>query len=95
MTNKEAYLKKAQAKLDEWNADLDKMKAKLSAADADAKIKLDESIKELEVQRNEMKRKLDEIERAGEDAWEDMRDGMESAWHRVTTSIKDAVNRFK
>jgi chromosome segregation ATPase len=95
MTNKEAYLKKAHAKLDEWNADLDKINAKLSAADADARIKLNESIKALEAQRNEMKQKLDELERAGEDAWEDIRDGMESAWDRVALSIKDAMSRFK
>ena len=95
MTTKEAYLKKAHAKLDEWNADLDKMKAKLSAADAEAKIKLNDTVKKLEAQRDEMKQKLAELERAGEDAWEDIRDGMEAAWDRVTASIKDAVNRFK
>lgn len=95
MTNKDAYLKKAHAKLDEWNADLDKMKAKLSAADADARIKLNESIHELETQRDEIKKKLLELERAGEEAWEDIRDGMESAWNRVTASIKDAASRFK
>lgn len=42
-----------------------------------------------------MKKKLVELERASEEAWEDIRDGMESAWNRVTASIKDATNRFK
>lgn len=95
MTSKDAYLKKAHAKLDEWNADLEKMKAKLSAADADARIKLNESVEELEAQRDEMKKKLVELERASEEAWEDIRDGMESAWNRVAASIKDATDRFK
>ena len=95
MTTKEAYLKKAHAKLDEWNADLDKMKAKLSVADAEVKIKLNDTVKKLEAQRDEMKQKLAELESASEDAWEDIRDGMEAAWYRVTASIKDAVNRFK
>ena len=67
MTTKEAYLKKAHAKLDEWNADLDKMKAKLSAADADAKVKLNDTVKKLETQRDEMKQKLVELERADDE----------------------------
>lgn len=71
------------------------MKAKLSAADADARIKLNESVEELEAQRDEMKKKLVELERASEKPWEDIRDGMESAWNRVTASIKDATDRFK
>ena len=95
MTTKEAYLKKAHAKLDEWNADLDKMKAKLSAADAEVKIKLNDTVKKLEAQRDEMKQKLAELESASEDAWEDIRDGMEAArsqYFLATSSWMKAIN---
>jgi hypothetical protein len=52
MTDKKAYVQKMQAKLDEWDADLDKMKAKMSGASADTKIKLSEQINNLESQRD-------------------------------------------
>ncbi|SUZ34033.1 hypothetical protein ROE7235_03814 [Roseibaca ekhonensis] len=38
MTEREQYIEKAKAKLDQWNADIDKFKAKVAESDADAKI---------------------------------------------------------
>ena len=48
MTDKEAYLQKLQAKLDEWEADIQVLKAKASGANADAQIQLNKQIRELE-----------------------------------------------
>lgn len=95
MTNKEAYVQKAQAKLDEWDAQLSKLRAQLSGASADVKIKLNNEIESLESKRSDMKDKLNKLRNASEDAWEDMKEGFESAWESVSTSFKDAVNRFK
>ena len=38
MINKEAYIQKLHAKIDEWNADIDTLKAKADQVEADAKI---------------------------------------------------------
>ncbi|PTN13238.1 coiled coil domain-containing protein [Nitrosomonas aestuarii] len=95
MTDKEAYLQKMQAKLDEWDADINALKAKMSGASADAKIELNKQVESLESERNEMKQKYEELKSASGDAWKDMRDGMEAAWSRVADSFKKASDRFK
>ena len=95
MTDKEAYLQKMQAKLDEWDANIDALKAKASKANADAQIELNTQIDDLKSERNEMKQKYEELKDAGEDAWKDIRDGAEAAWDRVTLSFKNAKDHFK
>ncbi|MGR9099369.1 MAG: hypothetical protein ACU826_02270 [Gammaproteobacteria bacterium] len=95
MSKKDAYLQKMHAKLDEWDANLAILKAKLSAARADVRIKLNAEIENLETQRAQLKQKLEDLENAGENAWEDIREGVESAWDRVTAGFKDAADRFK
>ncbi len=95
MNNKEAYVQKMQAKLDEWDADLDKMKAKMSGTGADAKIKFNEQINSLESQCDEMKQQLVALEGAGEEAWEDIRNGFEASWDKLSNAFKDAANKFK
>lgn len=95
MSNKDAYEQKLQAKLDEWQADLDKLKAKAKGAEADARIEYQEEIDRLESQRNEARQKLAELREASDDAWEDLKDGVERAWDSVSESFKSARSRFK
>jgi len=48
MNEKELYQQKTQAQLDEWKAELDKLKAKASSASADTQLELNKQIKALE-----------------------------------------------
>jgi len=84
-----------QAKLNEWDADLDKIKAKMSGASADAKIKLNEQINNLESQRNQVKQQFEKLQESGEEAWEDIRNGFEASWEKLSSAFKDAANKFK
>lgn len=95
MTDKEAYLQKMQAKLDECDANINALKAKASGISADAQIELNKQVDDIKSERNDMKQKYEELKDAGEDAWEDIRDGAEAAWDRVTLSFKSAKDRFK
>ncbi|GJL75670.1 coiled coil domain-containing protein [Nitrosomonas sp.] len=95
MADKEAYLQKVQAKLDEWDAEINKLKAKMSGASADAKIEMNKQIESLESERSEVRQKYEELKNASGDAWKDVRDGMETAWNRVSDSFKRAADRFK
>ncbi len=95
MSDRDEYIKKIQSKLDEWDSDIDELKDKLAAASADAKIAIDDKLKQLSKQRDEISDKLEELEDAGEDVWEDIRDNIESGWKRVTVEFEDLVKRFK
>ncbi|MBE0487393.1 MAG: coiled coil domain-containing protein, partial [Marinobacter sp.] len=52
-------------------------------------------IEELKSMREDARKKLDELSEAGDDAWEDLKAGVDSAWDSVSSSIKHAVARFK
>lgn len=95
MTEKELYQQKKQAQLDEWKAEVDKLKAKASGASADAQLELNEEIEALEGKIEEGKTKLAEVADAGEDAWESIKDGAESAWDSMKSAFSDAAAKFK
>jgi predicted nucleic acid-binding Zn-ribbon protein len=95
MSEKKLYQQKKQAQLDEWKAEIDKLKAKASGADADAQQKLNKQIEALEGKIESGKTKLAEIEDASEDSWESIKDGVESAWDSITSAFSDAAAKFK
>jgi len=95
MSNREAYEQKLQAKLDERQAEIDKLKARAKGAEADARIEHQKEIDDLEAQRDEARQKLAELREAGDDAWEDVKDGAERAWNSLSESFVKARSRFK
>ncbi len=95
MSTKQAYEKKLQAKLDEWSAEIDKLKAKANSAEADTQLEYNRLIDELRTKQNEAQKKLDELKEASDDAWEDLKAGIENAWDSLGSSIKSAVSRFR
>ncbi|MFC3285976.1 coiled coil domain-containing protein [Litchfieldella rifensis] len=95
MRNREAYEQKLQAKLDEWQAEVDKLKARAQGAQADARIEYQEEIDRLESYRDEARQKLAELREASDDAWEDLKDGAERAWDSASEAFKSARSRFK
>jgi len=92
---RDAYLEKAKAQLDEWNAELDSLEAKARGATADAKIKYDEEITAIRQRRDEAKRKFAEIQSASEDAWEQLKEGAEAAWNSLKEAVTKAKSQFK
>ena len=95
MNDKELYQQKMQARLDEWKAEVNKLKAKLSGASADAQLDINQQIRVLERNIEEGKVKLSEIAAAGEDAWESIKEGVESAWDSLKSGVTDAAAKFK
>ncbi len=95
MSMKEACEKKLQSQLDQWSAEIDKLKAKADAAEADAQLKYYKQIEELRSMQAAANEKLDQLKEAGDDAWEDLKAGIDSAWDSLSGAIKSAASRFK
>jgi hypothetical protein len=95
MSMKDAYEKKLGAKLAEWSAEIDKLKAKAMKADAEAQLAYYKQIEELRSMQNSANRKLLELKDASDDAWEDLRTGLDSAWDSMGNAFKSAASRFK
>jgi uncharacterized coiled-coil DUF342 family protein len=95
MSKKEAYEKKLQAQLDEWNAEIDKLREKADKAGADAQLEYYRQIDELRAKQQQSNQKLAELKAASDDAWEDMKAGVDSARDSLGRSLKSAKSRFK
>ena len=95
MDERELYQQKQKAQLDEWKAQLDKLKAKAAGASADAKLKLNEQIKMLESKVQDAEAKLSELAKAGDDAWDSIKAGVDAAWNSLRSAFSDAAAQFK
>jgi predicted nuclease with TOPRIM domain len=91
---KEAYLEKLQGKLDEWRAEIDRLKAKAAQSKADLKLQIDNRIKDLEAQSQEAQDKFQQLRQASGDAWEDLKGGVTRAWADLGEAVKSAIAKF-
>lgn len=92
---KEAYLEKLKAKLDEWNAQIDKLKAKAAQSKADVKIEIEKRIGDLETHRREVENKIQHLVQASGSAWEDLKGGVQRAWEKLDEAVRSATEKFK
>jgi len=95
MNKKELYQKKLQAEFDQLSAEIDKLKAKAELAQADAQLDYYNEIEKLRSMRDEAKSKLAEFNNASDDAWEDFKEGMDSASKTLGNSLKSVTSKFK
>jgi hypothetical protein len=108
--NKDEFLEKMKKQFDElnyrWNIERNKLEAKAQKTTAEAKKTFEEEWENLGNLRKQMKEKIIDLEVAGEnawdefkdgaeDAWDDVRDGTEKAWHSLSEAFKKAASRFK
>jgi putative sterol carrier protein len=94
MQNRDVYVKKVEAQLDEWDADIQKLKARAKKASADAKLEYKSRIDMLKRKQTEAGDKLDELKNASDDAWEDLKQGLENATNALGSSLKSAAAHF-
>ncbi|WP_031432191.1 sll1863 family stress response protein [Methylomarinum vadi] len=94
MSNRDQYVAKIKAQLDQWNADIDRLEAKAKEAEADVRIEHQKEIEVIKAQRDQLVSKLGEVENASEEAWEDIKTGAESAWNSLDNALKSAADKF-
>ena len=93
--NKDAYVRKLKAKIDEWNAEIDLLKARAKLAEAESRIKYQKQVEELKEHRDKAREKITDLQEAGEGAWKDLRVGVELAFESMSQALKSARKRFK
>ena len=91
MSKRDKFIARMKSQLDEGKAELHELEAKARNAQADVRDKYQHTIEELHEKRVAAEKKLEEIGRAGEDAWEDLKDEAERTW----AVFKTSVNAFR
>jgi uncharacterized protein YhaN len=95
MSTKEAYKQKIEAELELVQAKLAEFKAQAKISTADARIKHAKQVEDIEQKVGATKAKLKELGAASEDAWDELKDGVESAWGALSVAIRNAAAKFK
>ncbi|WP_296479374.1 hypothetical protein [Roseinatronobacter sp.] len=91
--DRDTYVEKMKAKIDEWNAEIAKQEAKSRAAQADMKQSYQKQLEEMKAQRDAFEEKLREARDSNEKAWGDIRDGVEKAWRDMAEAFDNAMKR--
>ena len=94
MSNKTEYENKLQTQLDEFSAEIEKLKSRADKTEADAEPWHQKQIEMLQEKHNMAKEKLGELRESSDDAWEDLKEGISSAWDSVGVALKSAAKRF-
>ena len=95
MSTRDEYIRKMQAKLEEWNSDIDSLTAKASEVSVDVRRELVEQIASLKAKQAAAHQKIEELQKDGGSAWEDLKAGVDLAWTAIGESIDSAKSRFK
>ena len=95
MSDKTAYTRKLEAEIEEWNAEIDLLRAKAKSASADAQLDYEQQIEDLKSKRDEMEGKLQELNDASAGAWEDVKRGVDRAWKDMSAAVDAAASRFR
>jgi len=95
MSLQDAYKQKAEAELNLAQAKLAEFQAKTNKSIAESKIGHAEQMDNLEHSITAMKEKLNELGSAGEDAWEQLKDGLENALLSLSNAIRDLAEKLK
>ncbi|OGR26853.1 MAG: hypothetical protein A2X79_06075 [Desulfuromonadaceae bacterium GWB2_53_15] len=95
MDKKEDYLKKLEAQLKEWKAKIDTLETKTSMVSAEARAELMREIEGLRSKKAVYKEKWSELQKAGGEAWDTTKEGVEKAAGELKQALDKVVARFK
>jgi len=94
VSEKAAYRQKIEASMEEWNAEIDKIEARADRAGADMQLQYYEELKKLRALQEEAGRKLEQLEEAGNDAWEEFKSSVDIAIDAIERAVNLANERF-
>lgn len=98
MTSKATYRQQLQAKLDEWQSEIDKLRSEAEEAEAEPDVEHNQrnrQIEGLQEKQDDAKQKLAELEEAGEGAWEHLKSGIDKAWNDLGEAVSAARSKFR
>lgn len=95
MSNKDEYVRKMHARLDQLSAEIDALVAKADQAEGQLRAEYHGQIESLRGKWEDARKRLNQLQEAGEGAWEDLKAGVEIAWEAIGEAIRSVKSRFK
>jgi len=95
MEIQDAYKQKLAAQLKEWSAQINLLEAKVENTGADMKVKRTEALHGLRAKQRAASEKMQELEKASGDAWEQAKVTADKIWGDLKAGVAEAQAKFK
>lgn len=95
MSKKDEYVRKVHSQLDKLSNEIDSLVARTDEVKANARTEYQEKIEALHKKRDDARARLEKLKESGEDAWNDLKVGIEAAWDSIGLAIDSAKSHFK
>jgi len=95
MMNRDEYVRKLKAQLDQWNAEAKQWEAKAQEAQSHMKAEYEKQLAAVNARRDEALYQMKLLQNASLDAWQDMMRGTEEAWKNMSEAFNKARSHFE
>ncbi|HSO19308.1 MAG TPA: hypothetical protein VLT88_07625 [Desulfosarcina sp.] len=92
---REEFVAKMKQQIDDFNQKLNELEQRGADYNQEAREGFNSRINELKQKRDEAVAKFEEVDKAGEKAWEDLKTGATTAWNALQESLKQARSHLK
>ncbi len=92
---REKILGTMEKKLKDWSAEIEKIRGKADKLGAESRAKYQEQVRELRAKQEQAREKVQEVKKAGGEAWEDLLAGADSAMNDLKKAVEKTVSRWK
>lgn len=92
---KSSLKEQLKEEINKWQTKMDEAKLQLHLGGKEVKDKIDPFVKELEQKYAHAKKKLEEIDDASENAWDDIQQGFQSSFKAMSEAFNKAKQHFK
>jgi len=95
MDTKEGFKEKIKEQLAKWKTTIDGLKVKFERAEADARATLHDQLESLHDKRVKAEKILEDISATSQDAWEQIKSGVEQGWTDLTRTAKSTMDKVR
>lgn len=94
MEDKKYYLQNLADQLHQWDVEIDELNARAGKAQAEAKREHLNEIDNLRAKKEAAQSQMKQLQAAGNDAWDDMKTGIEKSWTELSGAFASAFAKF-
>jgi chromosome segregation ATPase len=94
-TSRNEFIDKMKDRLDELDKEIEDLKQEADKFDAEAKKEYENRLHDLREKRRDAKRRIDDLQSAGEEQWQKVKDEAEHAWNALGNSFNYFRSHFK
>lgn len=94
MSSRDDYVKKMHEMLDKLNAEIDALAEKAEHAQADVRDEYRKQVAQLRTRQDQVRDRLASLRDAGDEAWQDLKAGVDMAKDAIREAVESARSRF-